>query len=103
MRSCYVIILVQCNLLCTGVARIFQQGGGGGPKRGSEATERGEGVVGGCPPSHGREIFVVEISCIKMSFFCTLNAIMGAGGGGVGYVKWHIYMYQSPTSPLLFF
>ena len=25
--------------------------------RGSEATERGEGVGRGCPPSHGREIF----------------------------------------------
>ena len=25
--------------------------------RGSEATERGEGVGGGCPPSHGRESF----------------------------------------------
>ena len=38
----------------TGVARIFQRGGGG-PKRGSEATERA--------PSHGREIF--ETSCMK--------------------------------------
>ena len=37
----------------TGVARIFQQGGG--PKRGSEATERGEGVGGGVsPPTVGR-------------------------------------------------
>ena len=29
----------------------------GGSKRGSEATEQGEGVGEGCPPSHGREIF----------------------------------------------
>ena len=37
-----------------GAARICQRG----PKRGSEATERGEGVGGGgVSPSHGREIF----------------------------------------------
>ena len=29
----------------------------GGPKRGNEATERGEGVGGGFSPSHSREIF----------------------------------------------
>ena len=55
----------------TGIARIFEQGG---PKRGSEATERGEGVGGGCPPSHGREIF--EIMCMKTAFSCTVNVII---------------------------
>ena len=29
-----------------------------GPKQGSEVTEMGEGVGGGFPPSHGREIFL---------------------------------------------
>ena len=52
----------------TGEARIFQRGGGGGAKRGREATERGEGVA-----SHGKKNF--EISCIKMAF-CTLNVII---------------------------
>ena len=59
--------------------QVFKSGGGGGlisdfkkntenilrtnarersdQARGSEATERGEGVGGGCRPSHGREIF----------------------------------------------
>ena len=39
-------------------------GGGGAPRgddrcsmRGSEATERGEGVGEGIPPSHGRDFF----------------------------------------------
>ena len=52
-------------VLTTGVARIFQWGGGA--KWGSEATERGKGVGAGFPLTHGREIF--EISCIKMAFF----------------------------------
>ena len=38
--------------------------GGGGAKRGSEATERGEYVV---PPSHGREILKIYVS--KLNFF----------------------------------
>ena len=37
----------------SGAARIFQRG----PKRGSEATERGECVGGVVSPSHSREIF----------------------------------------------
>ena len=49
----------------SGVARIFQQGGGGA-KRGSEATERGRVVGGGCP-TVGR--FFFEILCIKGAFF----------------------------------
>ena len=52
--------MAPCALLCyandSGVARIFQRG----PKRGSKATEQGEGV-------DGREIF--EISCIKNLHF----------------------------------
>ena len=32
--------------------------------RGSVATERGQGVGGGCPPSHGRELF--HFSTLKM-------------------------------------
>ena len=47
-----------------GAARICQRG----PKRGSEATERG------FPPSHGREIF--KNSCMKTAFSCTLNTII---------------------------
>ena len=46
----------------------------GGPKRGSEATERGEGVGGGFPPSHGREIF--QNLCLKTAFSCTLDTFI---------------------------
>ena len=46
----------------TGVARIFQQGR---QKRGSEATERREGVG---------DFF--ENSCMKTAFSCTLNVII---------------------------
>ena len=54
-----------------GAARICQRG----PTRGSEATERGEGVGGGFPPPmHGREIF--DNSCMKTAFSCTLNTII---------------------------
>ena len=46
---------------------------GAGPKRGSEATERGEGVG-------GRVVFLREIFkenvCMKTAFSCTLNAII---------------------------
>ena len=59
----------------------------GRPKRGSEAPERGEGVGGGYPSSHGREIF--ENLCMKTAFSRTLNAI------GVVYVV-------AQTSSLLF-
>ena len=46
----------------------------GVPKRGSEATERGEGMGGGSPlPTLGRFV-VVENSCMKTAFSCTLNA-----------------------------
>ena len=49
----------------SGAARICQRG----PKRGSEATERGEGVGGGGggfpPPTVGR---FFENSCIKTKF-----------------------------------
>ena len=50
--------------------------------RGSEATEpeRAERARGGgCgrgPPSHGREIFVVENLCMKTAFSSTLNDII---------------------------
>ena len=47
-----------------GAARICQRG----PKRGSEATERGEGVA----PTVGR---FFENSCMKTAFSCTLNTI----------------------------
>ena len=51
----------------TGVARIFSTGGGGGAKRGSEATQWAEGVCfGGQRVGRGCEIF--ENSCIKMIF-----------------------------------
>ena len=49
-----------------------------GPKRGSEATERGQGVVGGMwegeSPSHGREIF--QNLCLKTTFSCTLDTFI---------------------------
>ena len=45
----------------------------GGPKRGSEAAERGEGV-GGVSPSHGREI--CQNLCLKTAFSCTLDTII---------------------------
>ena len=41
---------------CSGVARIFEWGGGGGGEV-TEANWAGEGVGGRCPPSHGREDF----------------------------------------------
>ena len=59
-----------------GVAKIFQQGG---PKRGGEATERGEGVAGGCPPPPTRGRFVKM--CVSKWNFCTLNIIIK----GLGY------------------
>ena len=49
----------------SGAARICQQG--------AKARERGQGVGGCFPPSHGREIF--ENSGIKTAFSCTLKAI----------------------------
>ena len=49
-----------------GAARICQRG----PKQGSEATERGEGVGGGFP---GR---FFEILCMKTAFSCTLDTII---------------------------
>ena len=33
--------------------------------RGSVATERGKGVGGGCPPSHGREIFIFRLGNVQ--------------------------------------
>ena len=72
----------------SGVARIFQQGG---PKRGSEATERGEGGVP--PPTVGR---FFENSCMKTAFSSTLNDIIG---GGV--VMWG-GMYTNPLYIPLF-
>ena len=50
----------------SGAARICQRG----PKRGSEATGRGEGMGGGFSPSHGREIFFFENLCMKIAFAC---------------------------------
>ena len=38
----------------------------GMPRRGSEATKRGEGVGVGCPPSHGRDFF--KNKSAKMAF-----------------------------------
>ena len=46
----------------------------GGIVRGSEATERGEGVGGGFPPSDGRELFLNM--CLKLAFSCTLDTII---------------------------
>ena len=77
----------------------------GGPKRGSEATERGKGVGGGgggVPPSLSREMF--ENSCMKTLFSCTLNSIIRPKG--VGFVKWHIYtntLLPPPDPPVFFF
>ena len=48
----------------SGVARIFQPGGGGG-----------EVVEGGCPPSHSREIFGKYVY-YYFFFFFTLNVII---------------------------
>ena len=73
-----------CVVPISGVARIFQQGG---PKRGSGATERGEGVGGGCPPPTVGRFF--ENLCMKTAFSSTLNDIIGGGGGS--YVRWHVY------------
>ena len=53
-------------------------------------------LVGGFPPSHGREIS--ENYCMKTVFYCTLRAIIRPRG--VGYVKW---IYQSPIPPPPFF
>ena len=57
-----------------------------------------EGGCGrGCPPpTVGSFFVVVESSCIKMAFLCTLNVIIR----GIGYVKWHIPI---PYFPLFFF
>ena len=41
-----------------GAAMICQRG----PKRGSEATERGEGVGGGFPPSTVGRFFLIRVS-----------------------------------------
>ena len=68
----------------SGAARICQRG----PKRGSKATERGEGVRGGFTPSHGREIFWKFVYENEIS--CTLNAIIR------GLIMWSDY-----TNPLL--
>ena len=54
----------------SGAAKICQRGA----KRGSEATERGEGVGRGFPPSHGREIF--QNLWMKLAFSCTLDTII---------------------------
>ena len=81
----------------TGVARIFQRGGGA--KRESEATEWAEGVCvcvcvyvcvcvwGGVSPYHCREIF--KNSCIKITFFLHIKRLFFYlfyspinGGGG---------------------
>ena len=53
-------------------ARICQRG----PKRGSEATERGAGCGRGVPPPTVGRFFVVENSCMKTAFSCSLNAII---------------------------
>ena len=44
-----------------------------GPRRGSEATERGEGVGGRIPPSHGRDFFQNE--SLKVAFVEHLKTI----------------------------
>ena len=55
-----------------------------GPKRGSEATERGEGVG-----RRYRDCFTAWVCvdlhcpvCMKTAFSCILNAIITGGGGG---------------------
>ena len=42
-----------------------------GTVRGSEATERGEGVGGGIPPSHGRDFLKIRIG--NMCFLSMVN------------------------------
>ena len=42
-------------------------------ERGSEATERGEGVGGGCPPSHGRELF--QFLALNGAIWCILKGL----------------------------
>ena len=79
------------TLVITGVARIFQRGGGGGQSEGAK-RHRGQRVYGGgvpLPPSQGREIF--ENSCIKMTVFAHnffflsfLLSDQREGGGGHG-------------------
>ena len=54
-----------------------------GPKRGSEAAERGEGVG-----SRYRDFFIYL--CMKTAFSCILNAIIGCVG-----VKWNRAIFQS--------
>ena len=67
-----------------------------GPKRGSEATKRGEGVGGGFPPPTVGIFFVVEKLGMKTAFSCTLNAIYF----GVDYMKYSIHPLPPPP-PLL--
>ena len=56
---------------CSGVVRIFQQGGGG--SRESEATERGRGSGAGGPPPPPPTVG----GFLKVAFCCTLNVIIG--------------------------
>ena len=43
-------------------------------ERSDRAGGGGGGGVG--PPSHGKEIFFLQNSCMKTAFFCILNAII---------------------------
>ena len=71
-------------------------------QRGSEATERGEGVGGGFPPYHGREIF--ENSCMKTAFSCTLNAInRGSLCSGIDQIPHLFFLLLLNVCLFLFF
>ena len=60
----------------SGAARIFSTGGANARKRSDLSGEEGVGGGGGGVPPPTVGIFVVENSCMKTAFSCTLNAII---------------------------
>ena len=82
-----------------GVARIFQRGGGGGGQsEGAKWPSGGRVWEGpGVPPSTEGRFFVVENSCMKTAFSCTLMPLLGGN-----YVRWHINPLYIPLLKLSF-
>ena len=66
------------------------RGSEGDRARASERA-RGEGVGGGCPPSHVRRFF--ENLCMQTALSSTLNDII------IGVVYVRVHMYQSNYIP----
>ena len=75
----------------------------GWPKRGSEATEQGEGVGEGYPSSHSRDIF--EIFCMKTALSRTLNAfIRGSLCSGIDkFPPLFLFLLNLSQGNLIFF